>query len=320
MPQIKYELNLPHDEEHAHGGPTDMAVSNLNDTTSPKLPLDTSDISDDVSATSPSPTLQTKYELDLPNDEEHAHGGPTDMAVSNLDVTTSPKLPLDTNDISDETNTGEVSHNSQLSSPAPKELEILSDTTTPLIADCEYDNQSLGSGQHNTTISREPPFQSDGLETPEDHNEPKYSPSLPSRPVSTSTIFSESSPEPSVSVVSPILDTFPTVPGHLPSPNTPTRAHTISGYRMPLNRVSNSSIKSIPSLTLSSASSSSPTSPISSTINAPQPPKRTARSSLSLQRSKSQSRPISSVPHWYDDDSDDGEAGWATVVVTKRYY
>ncbi|KAF8584097.1 hypothetical protein K439DRAFT_1172231 [Ramaria rubella] len=122
--------------------------------------------------------------------------------------------------------------------------------------------------------------------------------------------------------VTPILDAFPAVPHFLPPASAPTRAHTIS-HRSAVHRSSTSSTKSTPSLSFSSTSSSSTCSPTFAS-NTPQPPPSqppdSRRPSTGLQRSKSHSRPISSVPAWYDDDSDDGEAGWANVIVTRRYY
>lgn len=131
-----------------------------------------------------------------------------------------------------------------------------------------------------------------------------------------------------LSYENPKLDAFPIAPGHLPSAPEPPPVTTgaAQGVRSPGDRTSISSTQSIPSLAFSSASASSSTacSPTAiSTNHAQQQPvaQPIARLGASLQRSKSHSRPKSYVPTWYDSDSDDGEGGWANVVVTtKRYY
>ncbi|KAF8495368.1 hypothetical protein JB92DRAFT_1105521 [Gautieria morchelliformis] len=126
--------------------------------------------------------------------------------------------------------------------------------------------------------------------------------------------FCESPP-----LASPILDAFPDVPQHVPSTPGPGQARAVSSHRPSTDRGSTSSTKSTPSLSFSIASSSTG-SPTSASIATPQLPPDSRRPAAALQRAKSQSRPISFVPSLYDDDSDEEEAGWANVVVTRRYY
>ena len=142
-------------------------------------------------------------------------------------------------------------------------------------------------------------------------------------PVASSSVSEASYDSPHVT---PILDAFPSVPRYLPPTSLPARARSVSGYtRAAIDRSSSSSFsstKSTPSLSCSTTSSST-SSPTSATIHAPRALPDSRHCTSSLQRSKSQTtrtRPISSVPAWYDDDSDDGEAGWANVIVTTRRY
>ncbi|KAF8516960.1 hypothetical protein BU17DRAFT_67239 [Hysterangium stoloniferum] len=313
VPQIDVEVVHDHNLQIPSPG---TAPSEDRHATEEAIPpaLDESALISDgaVSATSSNTASQAKFEVDVPNVEEHAHGRAINMVVSSLNDATSSDMI----DIPDETGVGAVSRNSELSSPAPGELKPVLNAPAPLTVDSQHDNRSFDTVQDRAVTETGSSSPSGCLEICEDSGEPTHSSST--RPLSTSTIYSESSLDPSVPHVMPILDAFPPVPGHVP-PSAPTRAHTISGYRSSVNRTSSSSIKSTPSLTFSSASSSTG-SPTSSNINAPQPPQRTRRPASSLQRTKSQSRPTSSVPFWYDDDSDDGEAGWATVVVKKQYY
>jgi len=315
VPQVDTEV--VHDHNLQTSSP-DIAPSEDRDATEEAIspPLEESALISDrvVSVTSSGPVSQAKFEVDVPNVEEHAYGRDMDMTMTNLNDATSPEVPSDADNIPDETGVGAVSRDCEPSSSALRELKSVSDASASLTADSQHDDRFLGLVQDRGVAEA----QSACLETYEESGEPIHPSST--RPLSTSTIYSESSLEPSVPRVTPILDAFPPVPGHVPPPNTLTRAHTVSGYRSSVNRTSNSSIKSTPSLTFSSASFSSTGSPTSLSINAPQPPQKTPRPASSLQRTKSQSRPLSSVPFWYDDDSDDGEPGWATVVVTKQYY
>lgn len=80
-----------------------------------------------------------------------------------------------------------------------------------------------------------------------------------------------------------------------------------------INNINN--IHSIPSAPAPTVSCSH-TVTISSNNLEPPPPARPRPS----QGRKAIPRPKSSVPFWYDDDSDDGEPGWVSVTVTTRRY
>ncbi|GJJ12300.1 hypothetical protein Clacol_006541 [Clathrus columnatus] len=123
-------------------------------------------------------------------------------------------------------------------------------------------------------------------------------------------------------IVAPILDAFPTVPEHIPSSLSSSTSATLqqNSAISAFNRTSISSIHSIPSSLPSSSSSSSASSYLPAVPNSTNNSQSLAAVPRPFQDSKSRSRPKSSVPFWYDDDSDEGEPGWVSVTVTTRRY